>query len=97
MVFLDVEKAFDSVWHEGLLHKLVISTCYLYLTKMIAYFFSAAASFTSLRMILQSLFPAATPLFSFHVFQAVEDKNKRGQDPGNILHPMLVSNDSKHR
>jgi hypothetical protein len=40
MVFLDVEKAFDSVWHEELLHKLVISNCYLYLTKIIAAFFS---------------------------------------------------------
>jgi hypothetical protein len=40
MVFLDVEKAFDSVWHEGLLLKLVISNCYLYLTKIIASFIS---------------------------------------------------------
>jgi hypothetical protein len=38
MVFLDVEKAFESAWHEGLLHKLVISNCYLYLTKIIASF-----------------------------------------------------------
>jgi hypothetical protein len=40
MVFLDVQKAFDSVWHEELLHKLVISNCYLYLTKIIASFLS---------------------------------------------------------
>jgi hypothetical protein len=40
MVFLDAEKAFDSVWHEGLLHKLVISNCYLYLTKIIVFFLS---------------------------------------------------------
>jgi hypothetical protein len=39
-VFFDVEKAFDSVWHEGLLLKLVISNCYLYLTKIIASFLS---------------------------------------------------------
>jgi hypothetical protein len=38
LMFLDVEKAIDSVWHEGLLHKLVISNCYLYLTKIIASF-----------------------------------------------------------
>jgi hypothetical protein len=41
MVFLDVEKAFDSVWHEKLLHKLVISNCYLYLTKIVAFFLSS--------------------------------------------------------
>jgi hypothetical protein len=40
MVFLDVEKAFESVWHDGLLHKLVIFICYLYLTKIIASFCS---------------------------------------------------------
>jgi hypothetical protein len=40
MVFLNVKKAFDSVWHVGLLHKLVIPYCYLYLTKIIAFFLS---------------------------------------------------------
>jgi hypothetical protein len=40
MVFLDVEKAFDSVWHAGLLHKLLISNCRLYLAKIIASFLS---------------------------------------------------------
>jgi hypothetical protein len=37
MFFLDMEKAFDSV-PDRLLHKLVISICYLYLTKIIASF-----------------------------------------------------------
>jgi hypothetical protein len=35
-----LEKAFDSVGHKGLLHKLLISNCYLYLTKIIASFLS---------------------------------------------------------
>jgi hypothetical protein len=48
MVFFDVEKAFDSVWHEGLLHKLVIPNFYLYISHEIIASFSAAVSFTSL-------------------------------------------------
>jgi hypothetical protein len=36
LVLLDVEKAFDSVWPEGLLHKFVISSYYFYFTKIIA-------------------------------------------------------------
>jgi hypothetical protein len=35
-------------------------------------------------------YTATTPRFSFHILQAVEYKNQRGQDPGNIFHPMLV-------
>jgi hypothetical protein len=38
LVLLDVEKAFDSVWHKSSLHKLVTSNCYLYLTKIIVFF-----------------------------------------------------------
>jgi hypothetical protein len=46
MVFFNVEKTFDSVWHEGLLHKLVIPNCYLYLTKIIASFLSGCVNKT---------------------------------------------------
>jgi hypothetical protein len=38
MVLPDVEVVFDSIWHEGLLQKLVVSNCYLYLTKIIVSF-----------------------------------------------------------
>jgi hypothetical protein len=39
-------------------------------------------------------YTSTTPQFSFHVFQAVEDKNQRVQDSGNIFHPMLVSKET---
>jgi hypothetical protein len=39
-------------------------------------------------------YTATTLRFSFHVFQAVEDKNQRVQDSGNIFHPMLVSKET---
>jgi hypothetical protein len=57
-----VEKAFDLVWHEGLLHKLVISNCYLYLTNIIASFLSGR-SFTFL-----SIRPTAILSPSLHNF-----------------------------
>jgi hypothetical protein len=42
LVLHDVEKGFDSVWHEGSL--VVILNCYLYLTKIIASFLSGIGS-----------------------------------------------------
>jgi hypothetical protein len=146
MAFLDVKKAFDSVWHEGLLPKLLISNCYLYLTKIIASFLSSRSFHVSVNktdsdthpfpypfppqgaILSNSLYnffaadsaqsnesetgtfaddtailvssgdpgmvcniPTITrPRFFFHVLQAVEDKNQRGQDPGNIFHPMFL-------
>jgi Reverse transcriptase (RNA-dependent DNA polymerase) len=57
MVFLDVEKAFDSVWHEGLLHKLVISNCCLYLTKIIASFLSGRSFHVSVNKTDSAIHP----------------------------------------
>jgi hypothetical protein len=37
IVLLNVEKAFDSVWNEGLLHKLVVSNCNLCLSSKVAH------------------------------------------------------------
>jgi hypothetical protein len=38
MILLDVEKAFDSVWHEALLHKLINKGCDIFLAKIICSF-----------------------------------------------------------
>ena len=38
LVLLDVEKAFDTVWHNGLIYKLMISNMPTYLCKIIANF-----------------------------------------------------------
>jgi hypothetical protein len=35
MLLLDVEKAFDSVWHEALLHKLLVNGCDIFLARII--------------------------------------------------------------
>jgi hypothetical protein len=35
MLLLDVEKAFDSVWHESLLHKLLSKGCNISLVRLI--------------------------------------------------------------
>lgn len=40
MVLLDVEKAFDNVWHDGLIHKLVQANVPSYLTRMVRNYLS---------------------------------------------------------
>jgi Reverse transcriptase (RNA-dependent DNA polymerase) len=39
MLLLDVEKAFDSVWHKALLHKLLQRGCDIFLARLIFSFF----------------------------------------------------------
>ena len=45
MVLLDVEKAFDSVWHEGLLHKLLVLKIPIFLTRLIKSYLCDRKSF----------------------------------------------------
>jgi hypothetical protein len=47
MVLLDIEKAFDSVWHDALLHKLREYNYPIYLIKMIASFLENRVSYVS--------------------------------------------------
>lgn len=48
MVTFDIEKAFDSVWHKGLLHKLFILKFPLYLIKIIQSFLSKRSFYVSI-------------------------------------------------
>jgi hypothetical protein len=40
MLLLEVEKAFDSVWHDTLLHKLIQGGCNIFLARIIHSFLS---------------------------------------------------------
>jgi hypothetical protein len=40
MLLLDVEKAFDSVWHDALRHKLIQAGCNIFLARIIHSFLS---------------------------------------------------------
>lgn len=48
MITFDVEKAFDSVWHKGLLHKMFMLKFPLYLTKIVQSFLSKRSFYVSI-------------------------------------------------
>lgn len=47
MVLLDIEKAYDTVWHDGLIYKLNSFDCPFYLTKMLHSFLANRSFFVS--------------------------------------------------
>jgi hypothetical protein len=47
IVLLDLRKAFDSVWHDGLLHKLYVNNYPIYLVKLIQSFLYNRSAFVS--------------------------------------------------
>lgn len=49
MVTFDIEKAFDSVWHKGLLHKLFILKFPLYLIKIVQSFLHKRSFYVSIK------------------------------------------------
>jgi hypothetical protein len=63
MTLLDIEKAFDSVWHEALLHKIHSYGFPMYLVKIISSFLSNRHSFVSIGKASSSPFAvtAGTP------------------------------------
>ena len=63
MLFLDIEKAFDSLWHNGLLHKLLIDGFQLTLIKLIQSFLKDRKFFVCLQDGRSELFniPAGAP------------------------------------
>ena len=48
MVLLDLRKAFDSVWHDGLIHKLIQNKYPMYLVKLIQSYLSGRTAFVSM-------------------------------------------------
>ena len=73
MALLDIEKAFDSVWHKGLLYKLHRCNYPLFLTKLISSFLSDRSSFVDINGFHSEPYPipAGVPqgsLLSPHLF-----------------------------
>jgi Reverse transcriptase (RNA-dependent DNA polymerase) len=50
MLLLDVEKAFDSGWHKGLMHKLLQRGCDIFLARLIFYFFKGRSFQVTLKI-----------------------------------------------
>jgi hypothetical protein len=63
MVLLDIEKAFDSVWHDGLIHKLLMLKFPMYIIKIIVSFLRSRQAYVSLRGARSDVFdiPAGVP------------------------------------
>jgi hypothetical protein len=63
MTLLDIEKAFDSVWHEALLHKILSYDFPMYLIKIVTSFLSNRRSYVSFGKASSFFFtvPAGTP------------------------------------
>lgn len=76
MTLLDVEKAFDSVWHDALVHKLMLYNFPMYLIKMIVSFLENRVSFVAINGKHSKMYkipagvPQGSPLspFLFNVF-----------------------------
>jgi Reverse transcriptase (RNA-dependent DNA polymerase)/Endonuclease-reverse transcriptase len=73
LALLDLEKAFDSVWHDGLIHKMIMSGYPLWLIKMIHSYLNNRKAYVSINDSSSSTFdiPAGVPqgsLLSPHLF-----------------------------
>jgi Reverse transcriptase (RNA-dependent DNA polymerase) len=76
MTLLDIEKAFDSVWHKALVHKLKLNNFPMYLVKMIVSFLESRESYVAInrknsdRYAIPAGVPQGSPLspFLFNIF-----------------------------
>lgn len=73
LVLLDLEKCFDAVWHDGLIHKLMANSYPSQITKLIKSFLSSRKAFVTVQGCASETFdvPAGVPqgsLLSPHLF-----------------------------
>ena len=63
MTLLDIEKAFDAVWHDALRHKLLLLNFPMFIIKIVSSFLENRASFVSVNKLNSSKFtvPAGVP------------------------------------